>query len=94
MTPIRKTDLYSKLENKESFVLMVSGEHCPPCMKAKYELKNDNIFVIDANEIPEIIEQENIRGVPTFLIIKNGNIIDKFTGYIDRDWFLEKMGWY
>jgi thioredoxin 1 len=51
------------------------------------ENKDENVKIgkLDIDESQEIAAQYNIMGVPTFLVFKNGKLVDKKTNYCDKE---------
>ena len=51
------------------------------------ENKDENVKIgkINIDENQEIAAQHNVMSIPTFLVFKNGKVIDKKVGYGDRE---------
>ena len=47
--------------------------------------KNVKIGKLNIDENQEIATQYDILGIPTFLVFKNGKVIDKKTNYCDKE---------
>lgn len=61
--------------------------NCKTCKKMKpffeylaKEYPNVSFMTLDANQAPEIANKYEIDKVPTYIAIKNGNEIDRYTG--------------
>ena len=75
------------------------AEWCGPCRVVGPTLESladeyDNrvkICKINIDENPDIATQYNVRSIPTFLLFKNGQVIDTQVGSLSRttftDWF-------
>lgn len=95
---ISYNDLMKKLENKDSFILMIGSSECPHCDSFKLTLEEINKkYSIDVQyiDILEITDQSNISnlkshfpytGTPTTINIVNGverNSLDRIEGTDD-----------
>jgi thioredoxin 1 len=76
-------------EESDKFLIIKFGSiNCPPCrsIKQKYldlseKYINNVVFTsIDVDEQPEITDKFSITSLPTFVIIKNRNIVKKIIG--------------
>ncbi len=88
-------------------LIMVTSEHCPYCQawerdvgavfnKSPYAAKLPLTRVEIGSKIPKNISlKKPIIGTPTFLIIRNGQEIDRQRGYVDEEifywWLSEHM---
>jgi len=70
----------------DKFILQFSGEYCGVCRSItpsvkKYVNENDiNLYYVDVNEYGHVAKEYDIRGVPTFILIKNGEEVRRFIG--------------
>lgn len=46
----------------------------------KNEFINTLFIKLDIDKVPSISEKYNVMAVPTFLFMKNNNVIDRFSG--------------
>lgn len=66
-------------------ILYFYGEHCPQCAAAKgpfeAEIKRLNIEAdtefINSEEAPEMTAKYNIRSIPTVVVERDGEIVDR-----------------
>ena len=88
-------------------LIMVTSQHCPYCRawerdvgavfyKSPYAAKLPLTRVEIGSKIPKnILLKKPIIGTPTFLIIRNGQEIDRQRGYVDEEifywWLSEHM---
>lgn len=71
----------------KTIVLMFTGSKCAPCLQIKPRIKKlseeltDVLFVIiDVNLFSQIATHFNIASMPTFIIIKNNNVVKTIVG--------------
>lgn len=78
------------------------ADWCGPCKRiAPYieELSNDDSFVditflkVDVDNAEDIIEKYNIQSMPTFLFLKNGKEVYRFSG-ANKDKLLDTINKY
>lgn len=70
----------------------VSSEWCPPCKLAApivAELAERHagklkVVMIDGDEAPDLVAELGVRGVPTFLGVRNGQIVARQAGFGGR----------
>lgn len=86
------------LEHKGTVFVDFYAEWCGPCKMTSpiiEELSNeitDVKFVkIDVDTNPEISGEYSIFSIPTFIIFKDGNIVDTFTGVQSKDNFKKRL---
>ena len=67
---------------------------CGYCKKQKPELeKMEKIWIgqIDADNSPQISAKYNINSFPTFLIFRNGEEAERFSGYRTKEDLMERI---
>ncbi len=86
------------LKNNELVLIDFSTEWCVPCKKMKpviQDIQKENINVkvlyIDADEHQELIKKYQIKGVPVFMVFKNGKEIFKHVGIISKEALLKQL---
>ena len=77
----------SILRNEKTILINFWAEWCGPCVmmepaieKFASESKNIRVAKVNASLNKEIIEKYKIRGLPQFILIKNGEEIKRFAG--------------
>lgn len=80
-----------KEETEHGLVVVDFGaDWCPPCkmmepvVEAASQTFKDRIAFksVDIDDNPEIAQALQVQGIPTFLVIKDGHAIDRFSGFI------------
>ena len=49
------------------------------------------VVKIDADQNPDILVQYNVLGIPTLLFFKDGEVVDRVTGYQPKDKLVAKF---
>ena len=69
-------------------LVQFSAEWCGPCKmlgpvidEISVQYENINFVKVNVDENSETAVKYNIRGVPTVLLIKDGEIVDRFSGF-------------
>ena len=95
----RNDFIKQELKDNEYVVVKFGAEWCGPCKQIapvldeladKYQDRLKYIPV-DVEESYDIATEYKIRNVPTILFIKNGEVIDKAVGSINRNTLIEKI---
>jgi thioredoxin 1 len=68
-----------------------SASWCGPCKRIYPLIKSLSdqyldmvVCKVDIDEVPELAKQFSVQSMPTFIFIKNGEIVEEFSG-ADRD---------
>ncbi|MFC1894712.1 thioredoxin [Candidatus Dependentiae bacterium] len=80
-------------------IIDVYATWCGPCQmiapifdELEKELSYQYKFAkINIDEEREIAIEQNVSSVPTFIFIKNGKVVGKETGYMDKESFKSKI---
>ena len=67
---------------------------CGFCKKQQPELeKMDKIWIgqVDADKAPAIAAKYNVNAFPTFLILKNGDVAERFSGMHKKEDLMSKI---
>ena len=101
MENISLEDFDLLLEGDQLVVIDFFAEWCGPCKMMKpiieelIEENKDNdkikILTIDVDQRPEISSRYDIMSIPSFLFIKNGDVLFQQAGATTKDFFIEKI---
>ncbi len=77
----------------------IKAEWCGPCKQLSPiidEVSSEahekvSVGVIDADENMEICKKYNVRNIPTLLLFKNGEVVDRTTGLKSKKEILEMI---
>lgn len=66
---------------------------CPPCRMLKPELERlapelagrARIAMVNVDEHPAIAQAFQVRSIPALFVVKNGEVVDGWTGFMARD---------
>jgi len=97
MTDISKLDEATfqneVIESAEPVLVDFTAVWCQPCKMLDpvvEELANDwednvKVFKLDVDEHPNVAMNYQIMGVPTLMLFKNGEAVERVTGYQPKD---------
>jgi thioredoxin len=72
---------------------------CPPCRMLKPELAalapelegKVRVAFVDVDDQPEIAAAFQVRGIPALFLMKDGEVVDAWTGYMPRAAVKERL---
>ena len=96
---LTSTSEFSEIIQSNDIVLVdFSTQWCVPCKKMKpiiEEIKKENtdlkVVFIDADINKELVKKYNVRGVPVFIVFRNGVEVFRHVGMIDKLELMNKI---
>jgi thioredoxin 1 len=94
ITEIKEDLLKESIKNSEKPILIdFYATWCGPCkvsaplVKEISEKYSDSVefYKVNVDENQELINEYQIRNIPTFILIENGEIKNKIVGRVDRE---------
>ena len=90
---------YSQLVNSESPVVIdFHATWCGPCKvlspileELESEVENVEFVKLDVDQYPEIAGANQVMGVPTVVILKDGEVRERFVGVQPKETIKEKI---
>jgi len=99
MIEIRTKDEFNDIIHNNDVVLIKFGaEWCSPCKtmhnvieSLEKNIEGVTICEADVEEIEDLTTELRIRNIPTTLIFKNGNIVERIVGAYSMEDLIEKI---
>jgi len=87
------------LEEKDKLILVdFYADWCGPCRitapiieELAQEIKEVKFVKINVDENPQLASQYSIFSIPTFLLFKNGQVVDQMVGASGKERFFEML---
>lgn len=95
---VTDTDFQETLQNNELVLVDFWAPWCGPCRAVApvlEEIANENSNVVIAkmniDENPNTASQHGIMSIPTMMIFKNGELVDRLVGALPKPSIMEKL---
>lgn len=90
MTNLTQTNVNELIQSNEPILVDFWATWCPSCMRnmpSVTALSDEGYNVATANveEMRDFAKNNGVRGLPTFLVFKDGVVINKKTGYSTKE---------
>ena len=75
------------------------ADWCPPCRAVAPEVDavaelvegKAKVFKLDVDQFPDVESQYGVRTIPTMIIFKGGQVVDRINGAVPRSVISEKL---
>lgn len=91
-------NIKSKINENGVVVIDFFATWCGPCQmflpvfdEVSQELENVTFFKVDIDQDIDYAVENNVTGVPTVVIYKDGNKVDEFSGFKNKDDLIAKI---
>jgi thioredoxin 1 len=100
ITKLTETTFQSEvIEAPETVLVDFTAVWCGPCKMLDpvvQDLASDwdgkvKVFKLDVDENPSVAINYQVMGVPTLMLFKNGEPVDRVTGYMPKDRLVKKF---
>lgn len=99
VTDISKDNFKEEVLNYKGIVLVdFYAQWCGPCKMISplindlsKEIKTIKFVKINVDESPDLVTQYSIFSIPTFLLFKDGQVVNQFIGALSREGFIKEI---
>ena len=87
------SDINAALDSHNIVLLKFTADWCESCKKYKHFINNLNVYVqeVDYDLNEDIAEEYEIQKLPTILVYKNKNLVDRIEGFIPKTEIVKRL---
>lgn len=87
------TDINSIIDSHNIVLLKFTADWCESCKKYEHFINDLSVYVqeVDHDLNEDLIEEYEIQKLPTVLVYKNKNLVDRIEGFISKTEFVKKL---
>lgn len=99
VSPLDKNNFETEVLKTKGLVMVdFYAQWCGPCKMTKpiieqlaEEIKNVKFVKVDVDQNQELSSQYQVFSIPTFLIFKDGQVVNQFVGALSKEGFLAEI---
>jgi len=86
-------DITTVLNSYDIVLLKFTADWCDSCKKYEHFIHDLSVYVqeVDYDLNEDIAEEYEIQKLPTVLVYKNKNLVDRIEGFIPKTEFVKKL---
>lgn len=86
-------DITDVINSYDIVLLKFTADWCDNCKKYEHFINDLSVYVqeVDYDMNEDIIEEYEIQKLPTVLVYKNKNLVDRIEGFIPKTEFVKKL---
>ena len=86
-------DINLVLNSYDIVLLKFTAEWCKSCNKYDNYINNLNVYIqeVDHDLNEDLMEEYEIHKLPTILVYKNKNLVDRIEGFIPKTEFVKRL---
>lgn len=87
------SDITSVINSHDIVLLKFTADWCDSCKRYEHFINDLSVYVqeIDYDMNQDIAEEYEIHKLPTVLVYKNKNLMDRIVGFIPKTEFVKKL---
>ena len=86
-------DITTVLDSHDIVLLKFTADWCESCKKYEHFINDLSVYVqeVDHDLNEDIVEEYEIHKLPTVLVYKNKNLVDRIEGFIPKTEFVKRL---
>lgn len=86
-------DITTVLDSHDIVLLKFTADWCESCKKYEHFINDLSVYVqeVDHDLNEDIVEEYEIQKLPTVLVYKNKNLVDRIEGFIPKTEFVKRL---
>jgi len=90
---ITDSEITNVLDSHDIVLLKFTADWCDSCKKYEHFINDLSVYVqeVDHDLNEDLIEEYEIHKLPTVLVYKNKNLVDRIEGFIPKTEFVKKL---
>ena len=87
------SEITNVLHSHDIVLLKFTADWCESCKKYEHFINDLSVYVqeVDHDLNEDLIEEYEIHKLPTVLVYKNKNLVDRIEGFIPKTEFVKKL---